>query len=272
MLNGFGFALLVIATLCIAAAGYVINDIYDIEADLINKPEKVLIGKTVSEKQAYNLFIGLNLVGVGIGFYLSNLIGRSGFFAVFVVISALLYLYSSYLKQLLLVGNIVISGLVSMSILIVGLFELVPAITPENQDTQLTFFRILVDYAAFAFLINFVRELAKDLEDVEGDHKAGRNSLPIAIGRDRATKVLFALSILPILATIYYVVTYLFRHQMAIIYFLALVVGPLIYVCIKSFMAKTKKDYHHISTVLKWVMFTGMLSLLLYQYILKDAA
>ncbi len=80
-LNWFGFTLLVLSTLCIAAAGYVINDVYDVETDLVNRPDKVIVGKSVSEKTANNLFIILNVIGVLIGFYLSHLVGKSGFLA-----------------------------------------------------------------------------------------------------------------------------------------------------------------------------------------------
>ena len=268
-LNWFGFLLLILSTLCIAAAGNIINDIQDVDTDIVNRPEKVIIGKKVTEKTAYNLFIILNVIGVGLGFYLSNLVGRSGFFAIFVIISALLYIYATYLKQTLLVGNIVISVLVAMSILIVGLFELLPVVTVQNQATQLTFFKILLDYALFAFIINLVREVAKDIEDIDGDYKAGMNTLPIAIGRERATKVLFALTLLPLFGVVYYMLTYLYKQQIAVGYFLLFLVAPLLYITIKSFSAKTKKDVRHISTILKIVMFLGMLSLLLYVFILK---
>ncbi len=268
-LNWFGFLLLILSTLCIAAAGNIINDIQDVETDIVNRPEKVIIGKKVTEKTAYNLFIILNVIGVGLGFYLSNLVGRSGFFAIFVIISALLYIYATYLKQTLLVGNIVISVLVAMSVLIVGLFELLPVVNTQNQATQLTFFKILLDYALFAFIINLVREVAKDIEDIDGDYKAGMNTLPIAIGRERATKVLFALTLLPLFGVVYYMLTYLYKQQIAVGYFLLFLVAPLLYITIKSFSAKTKKDVRHISTILKIVMFLGMLSLLLYVFILK---
>ncbi len=267
-LNGFGFSLLVIATLCLAAGGNIINDIYDKETDAINKPDKVIVGKTVSEKTAYNLFIAFNVIGVGVGFYLSHLVGRSGFFVLFVGISGLLYLYASYFKQLILVGNLLVSILVALSIIIVGLFELLPAITPENQATQVTFFKILWDYALFAFIINLLREMVKDIEDIDGDHKAGMNTLPITLGRERAKKIVFALSFVPIAATVYYVVTYLFKQQLVVAYFLLFIIAPLIYVSIKIFTAETKKDYHAISNILKLVMFFGMLSLLLYKFIL----
>ena len=158
-LNTFSFTLLVIATVCIAAAGNVINDIYDIETDFINKPHKIIIGKQISEKIAYNIFIALNVIGVGVGYYVSILVGKSTFFAVFVIVSALLYIYATYLKRTILIGNIVISILVSLSLIIVGLFDLLPAITTLNQSTQLMFFKILMDYAYFAFIINFDRRL-----------------------------------------------------------------------------------------------------------------
>ena len=267
-LDWFGFLLLVLSTLCIAGAGNIINDIYDVETDSVNKPDKVIVGKTISEKKANSLFIVLNVIGVAIGFYLSNIVERTGFFAVFVIISALLYVYASYLKQILLVGNLVISVLVGLSIVIVGLFELLPVITPENREIQLTFFKLILDYAIFAFFINLVREMAKDLEDIDGDYKAGMHTLPIAIGRERATKVLFAMSLIPLFAVVYYMATHLYKQQIAIGYFLVFVIGPLIYVTIKSFNAQSKKELHHISNVLKLVMLFGMLSLVLYKYLL----
>lgn len=267
-LNTFSFTLLVIATLCIAAAGNIINDIYDIETDFVNKPDKIIIGKHISEKTAYNLFITLNIIGVGLGFYVSHVVNKSPFFAVFVIISALLYIYATHLKRTLLIGNIIISVLVALSIIIVGLFDLLPAITAQNQSTQLVFFKIIMDYAYFAFIINLIREIAKDIEDINGDYKAGMNTLPIAIGRERANKVLFILSIIPLLVTVFYTINSLYKNQISVIYFLVVIIAPLLYLCIKIFNAKTKKHYKHISNILKLVMLFGMLSLLLYKYIL----
>lgn len=269
MLNWFGTALLVTATICLATAGNIINDILDVETDKVNRPYRVLIGKKISEKTAYNLFIVFNIIGIVIGFYLSHLVGKSQFFALFVLISALLYLYSSYLKRTLLAGNIVISLLVGMAILLVGIFELIPAITPQNRATQLFFFNILMDYAIFAFIINLVREMAKDIEDIDGDYKAGMNTLPIAIGRNRAAKIVFVMTLVPLLGTIYYVTTYLYKQPIAVGYFLLLVIAPMLYISIKAFSAKTKNEFKYLSSLLKLVMLTGMLSLLLYPFILK---
>jgi 4-hydroxybenzoate polyprenyltransferase len=268
-LNTLQFTLLVIATLFIAAAGNIINDIYDIETDLVNKPEKVIVGKSISEKTALNLFIFLNVVGVGLGFYLSNIIERSGFAVIFVIISALLYIYASYLKKTLLIGNIIISILVALSILIVSVFDLIPSITSSNRELYLDIFKITFNYAVFAFMINLLREIIKDIEDVNGDHKAQMKTLPILIGRDRATIFTFALSFIPLIAVVHYIVSYLYNNLLAVIYFLILVVGPMLYFTIKVFSAEQKKDYQHLSNALKVIMLFGVLSLLLYPCIIN---
>ncbi|WP_147676772.1 geranylgeranylglycerol-phosphate geranylgeranyltransferase [Algibacter pacificus] len=268
-LNGFGIFLLIFATICIAAAGNIINDIYDVETDFINKPDKLIIGQSISEKTAYNAFIILNMVGVGAGFYLSHWVGKSAFFSIFVIISALLYVYATYLKRQILIGNIIISILVALSILIVGIFELLPALTIENRAIQLTFFKIILDYAFFAFLLNLLREIVKDLEDINGDYKAGMNTLPIAIGRQRTTNILFVLSLIPLFLIVYYIVNSLYKNTVAVIYFIFLIVGPLILVSAKLFRAKSKKDYYFISNLLKIVMLLGVLSLLIYYFNMK---
>lgn len=268
-LNTLGFSLLILATLCIAAAGNIINDIYDIDTDRINKPDKIIVGRFISEKTAFNLFVILNIIGVGLGFYLSHSVGKSPFFSIFVIASATLYVYASFLKQTPVIGNIVISLLVGMSVLIVGIFDLLPTISEVNRTTQITFFKILMDYAVFAFLINLVREMIKDIEDVDGDYNAQMNTLPIAIGRERAKHVAFVFSLFPIMAVIYFIVTYLYTQQVATAYFLICVLAPLLYASIKIYGANSKKQYHHISTVYKFVMLLGMLSLLLYPFILK---
>ncbi|EGV43857.2 prenyltransferase [Bizionia argentinensis JUB59] len=266
-LNGFGFSILILATVCIAAAGYIINDIYDQETDAINKPKQRIVGKRISEKTAYNLFIGFNVVGVLLGFYVSNMVDRSGLFAIFVLTSGLLYLYATYLKQIPVVGNIVISILVALSVIIVGLFELIPAITIKNQDLQLFYFEVILAYAIFAFLINLIRELVKDMEDIDGDYKSGIKTLPIVLGRERSNHVIFFLTFLPIFALIYYITSNMYKNLFVVGYFLLFVIGPLILVLIRVFQAKSKANYRSISKLLKLIMLFGMLSMALYQLI-----
>lgn len=262
-LNAIGISALIFATIFIAAAGNIINDIFDVETDLINKPNKVIIGKQIPEKTAYTLCIVFNCIGVGLGYYTSFLVGKPAYFSLFIVISVLLYMYASYLKQTLLIGNIVVSLLVGLSVLIVGVFDLLPATNNNNSLLQLVYFKTIVNYAIFAFLINLPREIAKDIEDVNGDFKAGMNTLPIAIGRTRANNLLFAVTLVLILALTYYIVYKIYKHDILVTYFIIAVLAPLIYTAIKIFNAKTKNHFTHISNMLKIVMLLGMLSLLL---------
>ena len=266
-LKPFGFGILVLTTICLAAAGNVINDIYDLEADRINKPEKVIIGKGIKENKAFNLFITLNVIGVILGYYISYQIGKSGFFGFFVIISGLLYLYSSYLKQYVVIGNLLISALVAVGLLIVGVFELLPPITPENSEIQITFFNIILDYAIFAFLINLIREIIKDIEDTDGDLAAEYKTLSTVFSHKTAKTVALALTIISIGAVIFYVVKFLYKENLVVGYFLVAIVAPLIYIGISIFQATEKKDYSRISSILKLIMLAGICSMILFPFI-----
>lgn len=259
------YGLLVLSTILIAAAGYVINDIMDQETDNDNKPHEVIIGKSISETMAYNIYVALNVIGVAIGFYLSNVIQKPGFAAIFIVIAATLYLYATSLKQMLLVGNIIVALLLSISVIIIGVFDLLPATYEGNQAIMSIMFKILIDYAVFAFIINFIREIVKDMQDVNGDYNQGMSTLPIALGVSRTSKVTFGLLAISILLLLYYINANLmdFNLYSATIYALILVVGPLFFCLIKMWSAKSKKDFKLISNVLKLVIFFGILSILI---------
>jgi len=267
-LNAFGFFLLCFSTICIAAAGNIINDINDIETDRINKPHKQIIGKKISEKTALTYYIIFSITGVAIGFYLSNLIGRPGFSALFIIISALLYLYATHLKNIMLIGNILVSSLVAMTVIIMGLFELLPAITPSNRQTQSIIFAILLDYAFYAFLINWLREMVKDQQDIKGDYNTGRNTIPVALGQARANKFIFAIGLIPVVAIIYYMYSYLFNNLFAVLYALILILGPLLYFQSVILTAKNRNQYSRLSLLLKIIMITGLASIGLYPFIL----
>ena len=267
-LTDFDFTLLAISMVCLAAAGNIINDIHDRKTDAINKPQKLVIGTHISEKVAYNLFFILNILGVGIGFYLSNLVGRPSFTALFILPSAFLYFYATQIKGTILVGNLVVSIMVAMIIVMVGIFDLVPAITPENRLTQKAIFSILIDYAIFAFLLNFLREMVKDQEDIKGDYNAGYQTLPVILGRERTNKIIFLVALLPLAGALYYIYHYLFENKIAVWYVMIFVVAPLLYFLVKLTAAKTKDQYHHLSTLLKLVLAAGLISIGLYRFIL----
>ena len=118
---------------------------------------------------------------------------KPGFASIFILIAATLYFYATSLKQMMLIGNIIVALLLSFSVIIIGVFDLFPATNAENQHKWRVLFSILLDYALFAFMINFIREIVKDLEDVNGDYNQGMNTLPIALGISRTSKIVFGL-------------------------------------------------------------------------------
>jgi 4-hydroxybenzoate polyprenyltransferase len=263
-MSDFQFALLVLATVLIAAAGNVVNDIFDVNIDSINKPTKVIVWRVIPERAAYNFYIILNVLGVAVGFYLSNQLGRPGLAAIFIVISALLYIYATHIKAMLLVGNILISLLVAMSLLVMVLFDIFPVIDVVNRELQLQYTRVILLYAGFAFFINLIREIVKDLEDIDGDQNGGRQTLPIVFGRKRATSMVFALGIIAMLAILFYTYKSISSFQTTtIMYFVFMVCAPLLYFCIQARDAKNNKQYARLSLILKIVMITGIGSIFL---------
>lgn len=261
------FLWLLIATLAIAAAGNVVNDVYDVDIDKINKPYKVIVGKQISEKKAFTYFIILNCIGVISGFILANQLGKPGLAATFIIISALLYIYSTQLKAMLLTGNIIISLLVAFSLLIVLIFDLYPIAENGLTATQKQVSAVVLHYAIFAFIINLMREIVKDLEDINGDKKGEICTLAIAIGRQRTTMLVFAMAVIFIMSIVFYLYTFLYNKQLMVLYFLFLIVAPLIYFCIRAWGAKSQKEYTTMSVILKVTMFTGMCSMICYRFI-----
>jgi 4-hydroxybenzoate polyprenyltransferase len=262
------YLLLVLATVLIAAAGYAINDIFDQDSDAINKPDRAIVGKFITEGRAYNIYVGLNITGVAIGFYLSNVILRPSFAVVFILIAALLYFYATNLKQTPLLGNLVVAALLALSVLIIGIFDLYPATYEANQKEMGLFFKILLDYAFFAFFINLIREIAKDAEDANGDYNAGIKTLPILIGAGRTAKLIFVLLLIAVVCIGFYLNNHLMQNDLyyATIYGLVVVIAPLLYLSVKSWHAKTTADFQHLSTVLKWIIFFGILSIAVITY------
>ncbi|TGD58049.1 geranylgeranylglycerol-phosphate geranylgeranyltransferase [Flavobacterium humi] len=260
-LEDWQFLLLVLATVSIAAGGYIINNIIDQGTDLENKPQDVVIGKAIPESLAYNLYFLCTVTGVGIGFYLSNAINKPGFVTAFILVAAMLYIYATNFKQIIIIKNIIVALLLSFSILIVGLFEIFPATHPGNQVRMSAAFSILFDFATIAFIINFIREIVKDIEDVNGDYNSGIQTLPIAFGVSRTSKLVFGLSFIPVLCILYYIYNYLFQLQYAMFYLLGFVIGPLLYFTIKIWSAKSKEEFHHLSRVLKLVIFFGIIAI-----------
>ncbi|MCW1148460.1 geranylgeranylglycerol-phosphate geranylgeranyltransferase [Flavobacterium lacisediminis] len=270
-LTDFNYILLVIATVCIAAGGYVINNIMDQDTDEIAKPQNRVVGVSISETVAYNWYIGLTIVGVGIGFYLSNVIYKPTFASMFILVATLLYMYATSFKQIPVLGNVVVALMLSTSIIIIGLFDILPAIDVDNRFRMKEAFDILMHYAIFAFIINLIREIVKDLEDMDGDYQSGINTLPIAIGVQKTKIIVGVLTVLSIGILAYYVNSNLFELDYVVYYAMVLIVGPLIYFGVKLMNAANKKEFHHLSLVLKIILFFGILSVAVIVFNLKLA-
>lgn len=129
----------------------------------------------------------------------------------------------------------------------------------------------MTDFAIFAFIINFIREIVKDLEDTDGDYNDGMTTLPIVLGVSRTVKVVFALSLLPIILLLWYINSYFISGDLLILagYMLLFVVGPLIYFTIKMYSAKKQKEFHHLSQILKLVILFGIIAIAVLSFNLK---
>lgn len=260
-LSDLNAVLLVLATVLVAAGGYVINNLQDVATDLENKPEDVVIGNGISESTGYNLYFGLTIAGVALGYYVAYEIDRWGFATAFILVGVVLYAYANFLKRTLLAGNVAIALLTGFSVLIVGIFDLVPTLEINDKSLVMTVFGILLDYAIFTVIINLIREIVKDLEDVNGDYSQGMNTLPIALGVSRTAKIASVLGVIAFSVLAWYIYEYIFSLTFATLYALIFLISPLAFFSIKIWSGKKQKDFAQMSLLLKIVIFFGILSI-----------
>jgi 4-hydroxybenzoate polyprenyltransferase len=261
------FSFVVLATVCIAAGGNIINDIYDVTTDRINKPHKLFIDTFISKKNAYILYFLFTFVGISVGSYAGFAIDRWWISLLFIGISVLLFLYSFSLKSIVILGNIVVATLVASSIFILLAFDIHHLIIGDyvNLAGKVTFTAIVV-YGFFAFWINLMREMIKDIEDINGDYNANITTLPIILGRNRVNKILVGLAGILIIFILYITHTFLQGKTIVTIYTLMTILLPLLYFCLKIWQADTKREYRMLSLLLKLIMLFGILSTLVFYY------
>lgn len=256
-LSKLQFSLLVLSTVLIAAAGNIINDVFDIYTDDINKPGKNLIGKLISADAAKNLFYVLCSIGIIIGFYLAFKIGKPvmGFIQAFAAGS--LWMYSTYYKKKVLAGNILVALLSALVLLLVGFFE------PEFYPNII----YLLIYSGFAFAISLIREIIKDMEDLEGDERTQRKTLPVLAGIGRSKIVVLVLLFATVAALAFVLYTF-FYHSTVISFWnlVALVEIPFFALTYLVISAREKRDFHFASTFAKLIMIVGVFSLFPFYY------
>jgi len=262
------FIFLVLASVCIAAAGYIINDYFDLNIDQVNKPGKVVVGVIINRRWVifWHMFLSL----LGLFFTVSALPISEYWYLVLANFASiiLLWFYSTNLKKQLLIGNVLISLLTAWVILII-FFSKYP-LRIRNllavDHNEVRFFRFTVLYTAFAFIISLIREVIKDMEDIEGDRKYGCRTMPILWGLN-ASKVFVAVWIIVLIAALCILQFYVlpFGWWMSAVYCVAFIMLPLIWILQKLYRAQSMQDFHRLSTVVKLVMFTGILSMVFFR-------
>ena len=257
---------LIIASVCIAGGGYVINDYFDLNIDKINKPEKNVLNTIINRRWAIVWHLLLSLIGIAATAIAVGL-GKWYLIIANIICVALLWLYSTSLKRQLLIGNIIISLLASWTILIL-FFAKVPfneAFNTQNENT-LKFFRIAFLYGGFAFIISIIREAIKDIEDREGDAQYGCRTLPIYAGL-RTTKIYISIWIVVLIASLVILQLYVlqFRWFFAVLYSIVLIISPLVYLLMQLKRANTIKDFSRISALTKTIMLSGILSMVFFR-------
>lgn len=267
----FRFVLLVGASLFIAAAGYIINDYFDINIDEVNKPDKMVVDKLISRRWAIAWHFMLSTSGVLLTVIALPFLQKWYLVLANILCVVLLWFYSTNFKKQLLTGNIVISLLTAWTILIIffSKFGLADAFGSGNTSHH-RFFRLALLYAGFAFIISLIREAIKDMEDMHGDAKYGCRTMPIVWGIN-ATKVYAAVWLVVLISVLIILQVYVlqFKWWLAIGYSVIAIVAPLVVILIKLRTSVSPKDYHQLSSLTKLVMLTGILSMVFFYYYLS---
>lgn len=269
-LEHIDFLLLVISTVLIAAGGYVINDYFDVETDTVNKPSKIVIGKNMAPETANKYYWFLTIAGNILGFYLAFRVHYFLLGFVFPAISMMLWYYSIRYQKTLLWGNLVISLLSAMVILIVWLFEFFALranpIGYTEAMKQLSLISIIVAaYAVFAFLTTLIREIIKDTEDIEGDRMAGFRTLPAVMVPGKVKGMIASIGIITLLLLALSQFVLYRMNLMLVFWYVMVAVQPLIiYLLFQLSKAQSKTDFHQLSNTIKIIMVAGILSMQLF--------
>lgn len=234
--------ILSVSTVLIAAAGYIINDYYDVKIDLINKPERVVVGKSITRRYAILFHTFLSFTGVMLGFLLSWKIAAINFASSF-----LLWLYSNNLKRQPFIGNLAVALLTGLSI----------ALLNWLYHTNIVLVNV---YASFAFFMTLVREIIKDMEDLKGDNTYGCKTLPIIWG-NRKTKGFLYILLAVFVSSV--VLNHFLFTPLPIYYFLLFLFLPLLFLVFRLAQADTRIDFYNLSTLCKVIMLLGILSMAL---------
>lgn len=258
LLTDSEFTVLILSCVLIAAGGYVINDIQDIEIDRANGRQRVLSSGRISTEEAQNLYMMLTFLGLCGGVYLTYIKDYSYIAVLLLVCAGMLYFYSTSYKCIPLLGNLVISGLSALLVYVVVLPE---PLARQSQAVML----MITFYMFFTFFTTLIRELLKDLEDLEGDSRFGCHTLPSKTGVKTA-KAISALLILWVIVALvlFQISARQWEDPVPFIYMLVFIEVPLCWLMVLTLRAQAKADYAKASKWVKITMFTGTISILIF--------
>ncbi len=267
------FWALVVASVSIAAGGYIINDYFDLNIDQVNKPNDIVIQKIIKRRWAIIWHLVFSVVGIAITFFVGMVIHNLLLWAANVACVLLLLFYSTTFKKQLLIGNVIISLLTAWVILVLYFSEVrvtywtwTPDFRSLYQSKITTLFKFAIIYAGFAFIISLVREVIKDMEDMAGDEKYDCKTMPIAWGIP-ASKVFIAVWLIVLIVTMFIVQVYglMKGWWLGVIYCFAAIVIPLVLLIRDLYKSTNSTDYHKLSRRIKLIMLTGILSILFFK-------
>lgn len=262
------FCLLSLSSVLIAAAGYIINDYFDLNIDRINKPDRIVIERLIKRRWAIVWHWVLSGLGIAIGFYISWKLRNIFIGPANLVCVALLWFYSTTFKKKLLIGNVIISLLTSWVILVLYLceFRLHRFVDPVYHHALSMVYKFSILYAAFAFIISLVREVVKDIEDMDGDARYGCRTMPVVWGVN-VSKVFIATWLVVLIASLIVIQFYVLQYRwwISVLYCLLFILLPLLQVLRKLYVATVSTDYNQLSKLIKLVMLTGILSMVFFK-------
>lgn len=240
VLQDYKLYLIIISTLIITAAGYMINDYYDVKIDYVNRPNEVVVGKGIKRRVIILLHTILNFTAIGLGYLVSPKIAFINF-----VVAFLLWGYSNQLKREPFIGNVTVAFLTGLSIYIIAI---------HYQKAEL----LVLTFAIFAFFLNLIREIIKDIEDRQGDRKHGCRTLPIVLGFRKTKAVIFLIATVFICAIL--IVMFKLDSPIIFAYFGGLGVF-FMYFMYRIYIADRKDHFTQLSTMAKVLMLIGTLSM-----------